>query len=79
MKYTASVNWVMYILLNLVTEDTPVCTNLCSLYSYMWYSVAIMFNYKKFIVSIDEWKKQLGAHLIDYNSLDIKGTIASGV
>ena len=45
----------------------------------MLYSAAIMFNYKSFIVSIDEWKKQLAAILIDYNSLDIKGTIASGV
>ena len=31
------------------------------------------------LVSIDEWKKQLAAYLIDYNSLDIKESIASGL
>ena len=32
-----------------------------------------------FLASTDEWKKQLAECLIDYDSLDIKGTIASGV
>ena len=75
MKYIASVTGSS-MLLNPVTKTTPVCTNLCTFYSYILYSVAITIN---IIVSIGEWKKQLAAHLIDYNSLDIKGTIASGM
>jgi len=39
-----------------------------------------MFYWFNFIVLIEEWKKQLAAYLIDYNSLDIiKETIASGL
>ena len=34
-----------------------------------------LFN---FIVLIDEWKKQLSVHFIDYNLLDVRETIASG-
>ena len=30
------------------------------------------------IVSTEEWKKELAGYLIDYSSLDIKDTIASG-
>ena len=31
------------------------------------------------IVSIEEWKKELTGYLIDYDSLDIKDTVASGL
>ena len=34
-----------------------------------------LFN---FIVLIDEWKKQLSVHFIDYNLLDVGEIIASG-
>jgi len=32
-----------------------------------------------FLVSVEEWKKELAGYLIDYHSLDIKNTIASGL
>ena len=35
-----------------------------------------LFN---FIALVDEWKKQLSVQLIDYNLLDVKETIASGL
>ena len=39
----------------------------------------MVFIFSNLIVSIDEWRKQLAAYLIDYDSLDIKETIASGL
>ena len=33
----------------------------------------------KFIVSTEQWKKELAGYLIEYNSLDIKDSIASGL
>ena len=69
----------MYYLTQLLKLFRYVATNLCTFYSYMLYIITMIINYKWFIVSTDEWKKQLAAHLIDYNLLDIKETIASGV
>ena len=43
------------------------------------YLYRMVFIFSNLIVSIDEWKKQLAAYLIDYDSLDIKETIASGL
>ena len=35
--------------------------------------------YSNLLVSAEEWKKELAGYLIDYNSLDIKDAIASGL
>ena len=36
-------------------------------------------NISTLIVSVDEWRSQLDEYLIDYDSLDIKDTIAQGL
>ena len=41
--------------------------------------IIINYTFFNFIVLIDEWKKQLSVQLIDYNLLDVKETIASGL
>ena len=38
----------------------------------------LAFFFSNSIVSTEEWKKELAGYLIDYSSLDIKDTIASG-
>ena len=45
-------------------------------YTYVWLNYVFVFN---LTVSIDEWKKLLTEYLIDYDSLDIKDTVASGL
>ena len=46
-------------------------------YSYVFNNLMhFLFNV---IVLIDEWKKQLSVHFIDYNLLDVRETIASGL
>jgi len=46
--------------------------NACTTYCLEW-------HFSNLIVSSEEWKKELARCLIDYNSLDIENTIASGL
>lgn len=64
----------MYILINMHRYIKHMY--ICIVILIAKYRCLFIFNV---IVSVEEWKGQLSPYLIDYNSLDIKETIASGL
>ena len=54
-------------------------THIATMYFQFLVQLCSYIKYLILIVLTDEWKRQLATYLIDYDSLDIKETIASGL